>query len=199
MQETWNESVYIRTSTAKKLYPDNIGLLTVDIVDIANQLAKVCRYNGCLQEDYKVAQHCVIVEELVVEELKQLEILAMGRIHSPFLIKKIRLQALLHDADEAYMPDIPSPYKPLLPDVRELQKKLQQHIFKHFDLPEFEHSIIRSVDKDVRIAEIRSMSLWPEGDSKEDRFPNLHIEPWSWREARDKFLDKFHDIQSIKV
>lgn len=66
----------------------------IDIVDIAHALSNKCRFNGHCNNFYSVAQHCV----LMVDALKN-ESLGVQR------------QALLHDAEEAYLPDVPTPIK----------------------------------------------------------------------------------------
>ncbi len=66
----------------------------VCIEDIAHSLANLCRYTGHVREFYSVAQHCVLMAkaDLPGDPLKR----------------------LLHDAGEAYIGDIASPWKRLL-------------------------------------------------------------------------------------
>lgn len=59
----------------------------IDVADIACGLSRVCRYTGQLRDFYSVAQHAMMVAELVDEDL--------------------RLAALHHDDSEAYMNDLP--------------------------------------------------------------------------------------------
>lgn len=63
----------------------------VDIRDIAAALAKLCRFNGHTQTHYSVAQHSVLVAELLPAE--------------------IRAYGLFHDAKEAFIGDKVSPVK----------------------------------------------------------------------------------------
>jgi len=62
----------------------------VDINDIAYSLSKVCRFAGHCREFYSVIQHSLLVEEIC---------------------KTSKLEALLHDALEAYITDMPRPVK----------------------------------------------------------------------------------------
>lgn len=66
-----------------------------NIDDISHALGNVNRFNGNLPIPYSVAQHSVMVSHLVPEE------------HA--------LAALLHDASESVLCDIPTPVKQILP------------------------------------------------------------------------------------
>src|ERR1051325_7891433 len=74
--------------------------LDIEIEDIAHGLARVARWNGQTKGDhaFSVAQHCVVVEQLV-QELK------------PRGTRELRLSALLHDAAEYVIGDLISPFK----------------------------------------------------------------------------------------
>lgn len=99
--------------------PENI-----DIKDIAHHLSLICRFNGACEEHYSVAQHSVLVMHLVPEGT------TLG----------IRLEALLHDAAEAYVGDLTSPVKialrekSLTSDFDHLERRFQKAINKKFGL-----------------------------------------------------------------
>jgi hypothetical protein len=48
--------------------------------------------------------------------------------------KRVWPEALMHDASEAYLGDIPAPIKKGLPDYRKLEERVQRDIAKRFDL-----------------------------------------------------------------
>src|SRR5665811_1025646 len=64
----------------------------ISIEDIAHALTMQCRFGGHLPDFYSVAQHSLNCSYL---------------IDNP----KLKLTALLHDASEAYLLDIPRPIK----------------------------------------------------------------------------------------
>ena len=85
------EGAWITTFSGKRFHfleptPDE-----VDIRDIAHHLSLLCRFTGACKLFYSVAEHSILVAELVPQELK--------------------LSALLHDAAEAYINDISRPVK----------------------------------------------------------------------------------------
>lgn len=105
----------------------------IQIEDIAHSLSLTCRYGGHCKVFYSVAEHCVAVSRVVPREHQ--------------------LWGLLHDAAEAYVRDIPSPLKPLLPGYEEVENKVMRAICIRFGLPLEMPSIIRVADKRVLMAE----------------------------------------------
>ena len=71
----------------------------VDIADITHSLSMQCRFNGHTSQFYSVAQHCMLVADLVPAEHQ--------------------LAALLHDATEAYVGDLVRPLKQSMRDYAE--------------------------------------------------------------------------------
>jgi hypothetical protein len=75
------------------------------IEDIAHALSNLCRFGGHTAKFYSVAEHSIRCADLVT-----------GR--------KRKLAALLHDASEAYLVDLPSPVKYFIPKYREYEENL---------------------------------------------------------------------------
>ncbi len=89
---SWNyNSQWIETFTGKRLWPLDPDPDAICIADIAHGLAGRFRFAGQSREWYTVAQHCVEVSRRVPAE--------------------DALWGLLHDAAEAYLPDITRPVK----------------------------------------------------------------------------------------
>lgn len=88
-----------------------------DIEAIAHGAARKCRFNGQCKYLYPVSAHQIMVSRIM-----------QHRGGNP-------LEGLLHDGNESYLPDVPSPYKPELPDMRALEDRIDLALRKHFELP----------------------------------------------------------------
>ncbi len=113
----------------------NVG--DINILDIAQSLANESRYAGHTRFFYSVAQHSWLASFVV------------PRQHA--------LEALLHDAAEAYCKDIPSPLKALLPDYREIEARVDGVIRKAFGLPFTETPEVKRADLVVLATERRDL------------------------------------------
>lgn len=69
----------------------------IDLHDIASALSKLCRFGGHCQQFYSVAEHSILAAKMMRQR----------NGGNPALIR----WALLHDASEAYVVDIPRPAK----------------------------------------------------------------------------------------
>lgn len=90
-----------------------------DIEDIAVGLARQCRYNGQYPMEkgfYSVAEHSVILSEFVED--------AMGPD------REACLYALMHDASEAYLSDIITPFKAIIPGYKDVEKLVMDAILR---------------------------------------------------------------------
>ncbi|MCK5600710.1 hypothetical protein KAR91_02505, partial [Candidatus Pacearchaeota archaeon] len=112
---------------------------TICLADIAHSLAALVRFNGHLRnnsiEMYSVAEHCIKVSEKVAE-------LALAGGADVKTQNKLILNAILHDAHEAYVGEITRPVANLLDfkaPVQRLKARVQNAIHKHlvheYDIP----------------------------------------------------------------
>ena len=92
-----------RMLSGRRLDLLNPSPLDIEIEDIAHGLARVARWNGQTKgpHAFSVAQHCLLVEALLVHEENNLD-------------RQARLAALLHDAPEYVIGDMISPFKAAL-------------------------------------------------------------------------------------
>src|ERR1043165_2313879 len=77
------------------------------IEDIAHGLANICRYSGQCKDFYSVAEHSILVSETA---------------------KGFELEALLHDAAEAFLGDITRPLKQMHPDYKRIENDVERAI-----------------------------------------------------------------------
>jgi hypothetical protein len=110
------------TFSGKSFDPENPQPQQIDLLDIAVALSRIPRFTGHTVFQYSVAQHSLLVAQLSSR--------GQRLTHD---IKRIKLLSLLHDADEAYTSDIPSPVKQLLkPAITEVENKIMNAIYSHF-------------------------------------------------------------------
>ena len=114
----------IRTVSGIYFNVSDPAIEMINIEDIAHSLSQQCRFGGHLPEFYSVAQHSYLCSTLVRNEFK--------------------LEALLHDASEAYLLDIPSPIKPKLTNYKEIEDRLMRLIAEKYG---FNYPLSKEVKK----------------------------------------------------
>lgn len=147
----------------------------LDIEDIAHSLSLVCRFGGHCKEFYSVAQHSVYVSQLCHHDHK--------------------LAGLLHDATEAYIGDMVTPLKRLVPEFKEYEKSLYWTLAKQFGLPKELPQDVRDADLVMLAAEARDlMGANPSAWGLKDAPASIRIEPWPPKLAEKYFLEAFHTL-----
>lgn len=135
------------------------------IEDIAHALASMPRFGGHLNKRYSVAQHSVncCKAALSLEDKKA---------------------ALMHDASEAYMLDIPTPIKAKLPDYKKYEANLMSFIAKHFvfEFPLSEE--VHSIDREMLLVEWENLVV-----NENDEF-----ECWDHATAKAKFIELYNEL-----
>lgn len=154
---------------------------TIEIEDIAQGLSKVCRFAGQSRAFYSVAQHSVLVSLLVEEHGNPSDALA----------------GLLHDAAEAYIGDVTRPLKQLLPDYRQIEKRIEAAVFARFGLPADMPASIKRADLVMLATEQRDF-MAPHDDPWyciEGINPlAFTLQPWSPELACSEFLRRFDQL-----
>lgn len=156
----------------------------ISIEEIAHCLAYQCRYNGHIPAGkfLSVAEHSVIVCERVQRD-------DVG------VSSNLPLVALLHDAAEAYTGDIIKPIKNIFPEIREIEKGVQDAIYKKFGL-EVSANVAQAVKTaDLRVGELERMyfGLLRDGDNTSNE--TEYLEPIK---AEKMFLNKFKEVYHAK-
>jgi uncharacterized protein len=155
----------LETVTGKLIDPINPAAEQIDIEDIAWALSRIARFCGhtITVVPYSVAQHSVFVakkvEELLnggVDTLNEVQI--TDQAWDSWMIDpddryRLVLKALLHDAAEIYIGDLPSPIKripELRPIIKQIEDKLFVTVLNAFNLSEVdseEEKLIKYADK----------------------------------------------------
>ena len=159
---------------------------TIHLDDIAHGLALTCRFVGQCRGFYSVAEHSVRV----------------SRVCDPL----DALWGLLHDADEAYLPDLPRPLKGHVPDFSAIKARMTAAVVERFDLArrtlsgtttEEPLSVIRA---DGTLLATEGRDLMPPGWAYWNLlYPPLdeEIVPWPRGHAEAMFHRRFHEVASI--
>ena len=165
------------TSGGHKFRLDTPDSNCYTISDIGQALAKLCRFNGHTNRFYSVAEHCVHMSKLVPEQYA--------------------LEALMHDAVEAYIGDFPKPVKVAIPLISELEDLVMEAIFDQFSLtfplPEEVHEVDKRMipTEAPQLLDHYSGKVW----GMEGVKPYALVLPcWRWEEAHVKFMERYAEL-----
>jgi len=165
----FTEGAVIRTLTGKYIDVANPHPDMICLEDIAEGLAYNYRFGGLFKNKVTIAEHSidVYIATKQLQEFSQLD-------------KSIteRVSALLHDASEAYLRDMPSPVKSYLPDYRALEDKVMSCIAYKYDFQWPVLDIIKQADL---------MCLNKEWS---DNLKERSILLWNSRYAKKAWLDR---------
>ncbi len=159
---------------------------SIRIQDIAHGLSNECRYAGQCLQFYSVAQHCVLA--------------------SYFVPNNLALEALFHDSTEAYLKDLPTWLKLLLPGYKQIEERFEVVIRTKFGLPlaadarATNKKIIKEVDYKLLATEKRDL-MPNDGEDwiylKDVSPMPFTIIPWSPKEAKERFLQRYEELRGI--
>lgn len=90
---------WIQTVSGAPFWPASPAAVDIRLDEIAHALSRKCRFNGHTRDWYSVAQHAVMVSEII------------ECFVTPNLAPLAAFWALHHDDSEAYLPDVPRPLK----------------------------------------------------------------------------------------
>lgn len=169
---------WIQTFTGRQMWPMDPRADEIHIEDIAHSLSMQCRYAGHCRRFYSVAEHSVL----------------LARYVSP----ANALWALLHDASEAYLVDVPRPVKPALAGYKAIEEKVSIVIAARFGLSSIE--IPREVhEADMRICvDEKAQNMAPGLMWGIDGLAPLGVRLrfWAPEEAERQFLAAFAALTS---
>jgi hypothetical protein len=162
----------------------------IHVEDVAHALAHHCRFGGHSRAYYSVAQHSCLVADAVEAGGASAE---------------ETLWALLHDATEAYLVDLPHPLKhrsSLGGPFREAEAVLQAAVCERFGLSTIPPPAVKRVDRAALAAERAVLmrpapdAAWPELDGIEPL--GVEIEPWPPERAKAEFLARYDRLEAAR-
>lgn len=123
-----SEGAFIYSYSGAKI---GLGLPPPPLEDIAVSLGRLCRFTGHCRRFYPVLLHSMAVADFVFDENKR--------------------AALLHDGAEAYIGDIPTPFKS--PEMKALERRLLMPIFSQYLTDDEKLNWVNSGYKKVKLAD----------------------------------------------
>lgn len=179
----WNKrDAYLETRSGKRIYLLDPDRSEIDIDDIAHGLALSCRWSGQCDGYFSIAQHSIGVAVL-----------------SP---PHLQLCALLHDAPEAFLTDIPTPAKRIMPEYQMLEDNLWQSLAKKYNLPSQLPNEIKWADRTMLMSErdiLKPQTRGGWGDAYEQHPRDTYLvkqllEKYpTWQEQKQCFLEMFKE------
>jgi uncharacterized protein len=177
---------FIQTVSGRRVNPFALAASDIDVDDIAQALANQCRFGGHCESFYSVAEHSCLAADLV---------------RSRGGDATDALWALLHDASEAYLGDLPRPLKHFSEFGRlycEAEARLQEAIMEHFGLPRAVPVELSAVDRSLLAAERRALMAatweWPELKGIEPA--SVTIERWPPEQAAAEFRRRYTELST---
>lgn len=172
----WLRGDWMQTHTGRRFYPLDPRPEDIDREDIAHALSLLCRYGGHVSRFYSVAEHCVLMSWAVAPE------------HA--------LAALLHDATEAYVVDVPRPLKRQLAGYREIEERVWYAVAVHFGIELALPDEVKEADNRILITERNALMPAAERWGIDDEVTALPlvIDGWEPQEAERFYRVRLEEL-----
>ena len=149
---------------------DNPHESRITIEGIAHSLSQQCRFTGHTPHFYSVAQHCINCSHVAPKEFK--------------------LEALMHDVAEAFIGDVSTPLKKMLPDYREIEERVERAVFAKLGCQYPMNPVIKTIDRRMLVTEqhriFKNTDYW------------LDETPYDKNDIMDVYF-KFRDMHDIRA
>lgn len=163
---------WIQTASGQQFWPMDPQPHEVYLDDIAHALSMLCRFGGHCRRFYSVAEHCVLMARAAPAEFKR--------------------WALLHDASEAYLVDVPRPIKPFLIGYDEAEAKIMRAVAIRFNLHLGLPDQVKQMDRAILMDErLQNMAPAPVPWSTDGEPLGVTLQYWSPSCAKYEFLKTF--------
>lgn len=171
---------WLQTFTGRQFFPLDPRPEDVCIEDIAHALSLLCRYGGHCTTFYSVAEHSLLVESAM-------------KSNDP----RMRLGALLHDAAEAYLVDVPRPIKGHIPPYGHIELNVEVAISEKFDLYwPIKQPVVGTLDNRILLDERAQLMTPTPHDWKIEGKPlGVKIKGYHPHQAESLFLRRFNELQ----
>ncbi len=181
-------TAWIQTYLGKAFDFESPTVDMVNIVDIAQSLSHLCRFTGHSRIFYSVAEHSVHMSR---------HLWARGG-HDRERCRRLAQWGLLHDAVEAYVGDMASPLKSLLPEYRTIEHRIEAVVLAAFGITETKPKEVQEADRVFLMSEATALlgrppRPWPTEASQVDArsLPNWEPPCWAPQVAMAEFLGDF--------
>lgn len=172
----WLRGDWMQTNSGRRFYPLDPRPAEIDPEDIAHALSLLCRYGGHVDRFYSVAEHCVLMSRAVAPENA--------------------LAALLHDATEAYVCDVPRPLKRVLAGYGAIEAATWAAIVTRFAVDLTLPEEVKDADNRILLTERNALMRRAERWGVDDEHAPLPVEivGWSPADAERFYLDRLDEL-----
>ena len=137
---------WMQTFSGLAFHPAAPSPAQICLVDIAHGLANTARYSGQTRRRYSVAEHSIHLARWF---------LRAGN-------RELAKIALMHDAAEAYICDVPRPLKVLLaPLYKPIEEAVEAAIAQRFGMATLSHPAVKAADDRILEDERRALLVEP--------------------------------------
>lgn len=181
------EAGIMRTISGSLIDLNNFTADMVDIEDIAWGLGRTLRYGGHIVQDWTVAHHSIVM--------------------SYYVPKKYALEALLHDAGEAYMGDIIWPVKELFPAIENFENILANKIMIKYEVKTADwylDAYVKSTpikEADIVIFQHECFSMGRPGiyhpEMEKAWLKAIEVHDYYWWAPQYAFLQRFRQLTGV--
>ena len=184
---------WMLTATGAAFNLKRVHEADISALDIAHSLSQTNRFNGHACRPYSVAEHSLLVADLLERQFGVRDSAAL-------------LAALLHDGHEAYTGDVPTPIKQILGWVwHDFEQPLENHVLHRFGVLRAARdygSLIKRCDLIALATERRDLlppggQAWPVLEGVEPCDTNLREgsrAAYTWTDWRDLFIERFGEL-----
>jgi hypothetical protein len=180
-QDSGRRGDFMQTYTGRKFWPMDPRADEVFIEDIAHSLSLQCRYAGHCHRFYSVAEHSVLIAR-----------------HLRWEGVDVALWALLHDASEAYLVDVPRPVKPYLGGYREAEAKVMAVVSARFDLANEMPAVVHEADNRIIADELANLAPM-DWHAEWDNPLGVTLRYWSPAKAEEEFMATFEALMDCRA